>query len=138
VVGVVHRMLAVRLRRGEQALGELGDQLTEWLSSYRTEIAKHNWRALKPHRAQDPSPYPMPPAMRAPAPVGPGRQRLSKRCSLQVRVASELALYPRNHSARVYQHGGVTRLRPALTCKNAGCVCAGRAVGATIPSSGAV
>ena len=78
VIGAVHRLLAVRLRRVEHALGELREQLTEWLASYRTDVSHHQWRALKRLPAPQRSPYLMPPQMRPHARLGPGQQRLRK------------------------------------------------------------
>jgi AcrR family transcriptional regulator len=115
VIGGVYRMLAVRLRRSEQALGELGDELGEWLSSYRTEIAKHRWRALEPLPTPGRSPYLMPPAMRSPTPLGPGRQRLSK---------EEIAENHRQRimfaTARAVQEHGYNDVTVAMIAKLAG------------------
>jgi AcrR family transcriptional regulator len=78
VIGAVYRLLAARLRRGEHAIGELGQELTEWLSRYRTEVTERQWHVLKSLPVPERSPYLMPPPMRSPAPLPPGRQRLPK------------------------------------------------------------
>jgi len=78
VIGAVHRLLAVRFRRVQQALDEIREELTEWLSSYRADVAHHRWRSLKRLPAPERSPYLMPPPMWPPARLGPGQQRLSK------------------------------------------------------------
>jgi AcrR family transcriptional regulator len=78
VIGAVYRMLAARLRRGEQSFGDLGAQLGGWLASYRAPIGAHRWRALERHGAPERSPYLMPPALRSPEPLRAGRQRLPK------------------------------------------------------------
>jgi AcrR family transcriptional regulator len=78
VLGAVHRLLAVRLRRGEQALGELRAELTAWLASYRADVARHRWGALERLPVPERSPYLMPPPLRPPARLKPGRQRLDR------------------------------------------------------------
>ncbi|HEV7529610.1 MAG TPA: TetR/AcrR family transcriptional regulator [Solirubrobacteraceae bacterium] len=77
-LGATYRMLALRLRRGEQSLAGLDERLCEWLRSYRTSATKQLWRVVKPLPLPEQSPYLMPPAMRPPTPLGPGRQKLSK------------------------------------------------------------
>jgi AcrR family transcriptional regulator len=115
VIGGVYRMLGVRLRRSEFALAGLGDELGDWLSSYRTEIGKHSWRTLKALAAQDRSPYLMPPGLRAPEPLGPGRQRLSK---------EEIAENHRQRimfaTARAVQEHGYNEVTVAMVMKLAG------------------
>jgi AcrR family transcriptional regulator len=115
VTGAVHRLLAVRLRRGEQDLGEIREELTEWLSSCRAEVSQHQWRVLKRLQAPERSPYLMRLPMRPPARLEPGRQRLAKH---------EIAENHRERimfaTARAVQEHGYTAVTVAIIMKLAG------------------
>jgi AcrR family transcriptional regulator len=78
VLGAVHRLLASRLRRSERALGQLEEDLCDWIESYRQRVDRHRWRELKPMSAPSRSPYLPPTTLRAPPALGPGRPRLSE------------------------------------------------------------
>ena len=49
VIGALQRMLAARLRRGEQALTPLADEVAVWLQSYGRPAGQLQRRQLKPH-----------------------------------------------------------------------------------------
>ena len=115
VIGAVHRMLAVRLRRSETAFAELGRELVQWLSSYSTAAAKQSWRVLDPLPAPERSPYLMPPAMRAPEPLSPGRQPLSKE-----QIAENHRQRIMFATARAVQEHGYNAVTVAMIMKLAG------------------
>jgi AcrR family transcriptional regulator len=76
LIGAVHRLLASRLRRGERALGALGEDLLAWVASYGAPVGEHRWRTLKQLAAPERSPYLPRTALRPPAPLPPGRPRI--------------------------------------------------------------
>jgi len=80
VIGGVYRLLAARLRRGERALSNLGEELRGWIDAYRGPLGEHRWRASATGASKAPAP-PSPPrtasALRAPPALPPGRPRLS-------------------------------------------------------------
>jgi AcrR family transcriptional regulator len=78
VLGAVHRLLASRLRRSERALGELEQDLLQWVASYAHSASEQRWRKLKQLPAPPRSPYLTPNTLRAPSALGPGRPRLSE------------------------------------------------------------
>jgi AcrR family transcriptional regulator len=78
VLGAVQRLVASRLRRGERAFGGLREDLLAWTASYGAPASEHRWRRLKQMPAPPRSPYLSPSTLRAPAPLGPGRPRLSE------------------------------------------------------------
>jgi AcrR family transcriptional regulator len=76
--GAIFRLIGSRLRRGERALDSTLEDLLAWIESYDLPLGEHRWRAMKPHKTLSPSPYLPPGAPRAPAPLGPGRPRISE------------------------------------------------------------
>lgn len=77
-IGGVYRLLAARLRRGEPDLATLSEDLLRWVSSYEQPAAEHGWRSLRSRPPPPASPFLPGTPMRAPAPLGPGRPRISK------------------------------------------------------------
>ncbi|HTZ87987.1 MAG TPA: TetR/AcrR family transcriptional regulator [Solirubrobacteraceae bacterium] len=74
-IGGVYRLLARRLRRGEQPSDELTHQLGYWIDAYSRELQRHRWRALAPYPPPEATPSASPPLLR---PVGPARTRSSQ------------------------------------------------------------
>jgi AcrR family transcriptional regulator len=70
VLGGVERLLALRMRHGEDFAG-MFEELRAWTRSYELPLGEHRWRRLEPAPAPAPSPFVGPPATRAPiAPTG--------------------------------------------------------------------
>jgi AcrR family transcriptional regulator len=89
LIGGTHWVLASRLRRGEQDLTTLADELTEWIESYDRPFGKHRWRSFNPLPPPPASPHAPSTQMQPPPPLPTGRSRLS---------ASEIA---RNQRERI-------------------------------------
>ena len=47
-LGGIYRLLATRLRRGEENFPELLAELLAWVASYEVPLGSHRWRALEP------------------------------------------------------------------------------------------
>ncbi len=77
LVGGVQRLLACRLRQGEGPAAGLEEDLSSWLESYSAPVSAHRWRRLTPGARPSRSPLLAARALRAPAPPGPGRPRMS-------------------------------------------------------------
>ena len=79
LLGAVHRLLASRLRRGEQVLKPLTDELEQWAGSYERPRARRRWRSLAPGpRLARSEHVPEVPVQRMPGVLPPGRPRLSE------------------------------------------------------------
>ena len=78
VFGAGRWLLAPALRRGEHNLSALADDLTSWVDSYMTPSAEHRWNTLDPGPVLPPSPHASEISLRPPAPIPPGRPRLSR------------------------------------------------------------
>jgi len=78
VIGVVYRLLASRLRRGEPALTGMLEELLEWIRSYGQPVGEHRWRTLTPAATPAPSPFVAKTPLRAPPPLPPGRPRIGE------------------------------------------------------------
>jgi AcrR family transcriptional regulator len=77
LVGGIYRLLASRLRRGEQNTADLVEELQAWIMSYEQPLGEHRWRAL--HAVPMPAPSSVVgEPLQPPAPLPPGRRRLSK------------------------------------------------------------
>lgn len=77
IVGGLYRLLASHLRRGEQNVTSLLDELLPWIETYRRPRSQLRW-----HQLQQVPPPPMSPhvpatPLSAPAALGPGRPRIS-------------------------------------------------------------
>jgi AcrR family transcriptional regulator len=77
LVGGLQRLIASRLRRDDAELVRLVDELVAWVESYKTPLSRHRWRALEPVHAPSPSPFLSP--LLEPAPLPPGRPKLSRK-----------------------------------------------------------
>jgi AcrR family transcriptional regulator len=91
-LGAVQRLLAMHLRRDEQAPDALLTELTLWLESYNLELAHHRWRTLTPH--------PPPPASDSAAPlhIPPARARGAIERSELLENHRQRILYAAAHS----------------------------------------
>lgn len=78
LIGAVQWLLQPRLRRGEEDLAELAEELARWAGSYEQRADEHRWRTLQAGPPPPPSLYvsEMPP--NAPAPLRPGRSSRSR------------------------------------------------------------
>jgi AcrR family transcriptional regulator len=77
IIGGLYRLLASHLRRGEQNLASLLDELLPWIESYRRPRAQLRWSRLT-HEPEPPmSPHVPETPLTAPAGLGPGRPRIS-------------------------------------------------------------
>lgn len=77
IVGGLYRLLASHLRRGEQNLTSLQDELVQWIDAYRRPRSRLSWSALTPGPEPPISPFVPPIPLTAPAGLGPGRPRIS-------------------------------------------------------------
>jgi AcrR family transcriptional regulator len=77
LIGATHWLLAQRLRRGEQDLTMLADELAMWVESYNRPFEEHRWRALELGPSPGPSPYVSELPLHPPSPTPTGRSRLS-------------------------------------------------------------
>jgi AcrR family transcriptional regulator len=78
LIGGTYRLLASRLRRGEPGLSGLLDELLGWIDSYERPLCEHRWRTLEPGVPPPLSPFVPETPLRAPAPLRPGRPRISE------------------------------------------------------------
>jgi AcrR family transcriptional regulator len=79
VLGSAYRMLAMRLRRGEGRLAELGEALTAWVASYERPGRSRRWATLEPSARPARSAHvPEGPIQRMPGVFPPGRPRVSE------------------------------------------------------------
>jgi AcrR family transcriptional regulator len=78
VLGALRWMLAPILRRGEQGLSALAEDLTGWVESYSCPSEGHRWRTLQPGPELAPSPHESHISLRPPPPISSRRSRLSK------------------------------------------------------------
>jgi AcrR family transcriptional regulator len=78
VLGAVRWLLAPMLRRGEQSLSVLSDDLTTWVESFNCPSSEHRWRTLEPGPELPPSPHESHISLRPPPPIPSGRSKLSK------------------------------------------------------------
>jgi AcrR family transcriptional regulator len=77
LIGGIFRLLAARLRRGEPGISGLLADLEDWVSSYEQPAGESRWRALRTSAPPPRSPFLAYAPLRAPAPLPPGRPRLS-------------------------------------------------------------
>lgn len=75
-IGAVCRLLGMRLRRGERALGKAHEDLLTWTASYARPARARRWHALAAAGSIVPSLLLASAPLRAPARLGPGRPRL--------------------------------------------------------------
>jgi AcrR family transcriptional regulator len=77
VIGGVSWLLAPLLRREERQLKDLADDLERWIDSYLAPTDAHRWSRLDPGPPLAPSPHVSDLPIGAPAPLPPGRPRVS-------------------------------------------------------------
>jgi AcrR family transcriptional regulator len=77
LVGGIYRLLASQLRRREYDTADLIEQLQAWITSYEQPLGEHRWRTLRAVSLPAPSSVVGAP-LQPPAPLPPGRKRLSK------------------------------------------------------------
>jgi AcrR family transcriptional regulator len=78
-LGGVYRIIGTRLRRGEQAVSKLNDELLAWVASYERAAGERRWQKLSPGPVPERSPHlPDAPIHQAPALFPAGRPRLSE------------------------------------------------------------
>jgi AcrR family transcriptional regulator len=77
IVGGLYRLLGSHLRRGEQNVSSLLEELVPWIESYRRPHAELRWSSLKHERPPSLSPHVPDTPLSAPAGLGPGRPRIS-------------------------------------------------------------
>jgi len=79
VLGSVYRMVAMRLRRGENAVGRLAPEMLAWLSAYAAPAGKGRWRTLTAGPVPERSAHlPSVPIQEMPSVFPPGRPRVSE------------------------------------------------------------
>jgi len=91
VFGAGRWLLAPPLRRGERDLSGLADEFIRWVEMYLVPGGEHRWNTLEPGPELPPSPHVSQISLRPPAPIPPGRSRLSR--SEVVRNQRERILY---------------------------------------------
>ncbi|HEY3829008.1 MAG TPA: TetR/AcrR family transcriptional regulator [Solirubrobacteraceae bacterium] len=89
LLGAVHWLLAPPLRRREHDLSRLARDLADWIESYLRPTSEHRWRTIAPGPALAPTAHKSELSLHPPAPLPPGRSRLS---------ADEIT---RNHRERI-------------------------------------
>jgi AcrR family transcriptional regulator len=90
VLGSVYRMLAMRMRRGETAVGRLAEDLTAWIAAYDAPAGGRRWQVLAPGAVSSRSEHvPSVPIEQMPSIFPRGRPRVA---------ASEIA---ENHRLRI-------------------------------------
>jgi AcrR family transcriptional regulator len=77
LVGGIYRLLASRLRRGEQDTAGLVEELQAWIRCYEQPLGEHRWRVLRAVSLPAPSSVVGAP-LQPPGPLPSGRARLSK------------------------------------------------------------
>jgi AcrR family transcriptional regulator len=77
LIGASYRLLSSRLRRGERALGELTAQLQSWMRRYEQPVSRHRREKIAASPVNAPPPL-LGARLRAPAPLAPGRPRISE------------------------------------------------------------
>jgi AcrR family transcriptional regulator len=77
ILGGLYRLLASHLRRGEQNVSSLLDELLSWIESYRRPRSQLRWRELRLHAQAPMSPHVPETPLSAPAGLGPGRPRIT-------------------------------------------------------------
>jgi AcrR family transcriptional regulator len=78
LLGTVYRLLGRRLRHGGHELGDMADDLQEWITPYRLPISEHRWGALE--ALGEPPPWTILPEtqLREPGALPPPRRRDAK------------------------------------------------------------
>ncbi len=76
-IGAGRWLLAPPLRRGERDLTSLEQELTRWIESYEMPNGEHRWDTLEPGPVLPPSPHVAEISLSPPAPIPPGRSKLS-------------------------------------------------------------
>lgn len=77
-IGAVCRMIAARLRRGEQRMSGPLTELFAWIKSYEQPAEESRWRTLAPLAPPPPWPYPADTPLRAPARIDRGEPGLTR------------------------------------------------------------
>jgi AcrR family transcriptional regulator len=77
LVGGVCGLLAPRLRRNEHDLHVLAEEITAWIDCYCQPTERHRWRTLDPGPALPPPEHVSELGLRIPAPLPPGRPKLT-------------------------------------------------------------
>lgn len=78
VLGSLQRLLPRMLRRGDRDLPQAADRLAEWAARFGRPLAEHRWRTLEPGLPPPRSPHRSELALERPAPLRPGRPRISE------------------------------------------------------------
>jgi AcrR family transcriptional regulator len=110
-IGGVYRLLACRLRRGEEVREELSEELARWLAAYARPLDRHRWRALSPSAPRtipDASPPLLKPARPAKKATRPSEQATAER---------ERILFA---AAEIAEQDGYAAASIAEICKRAG------------------
>ncbi|HTB50885.1 MAG TPA: TetR/AcrR family transcriptional regulator [Solirubrobacteraceae bacterium] len=77
LLGGICRLLAPRLRRNEDDLAEVADEVCSWIDSYSRPTAEHRWRTLDPGRPLLPARHISELALRPPGALPRGRPNLT-------------------------------------------------------------
>jgi AcrR family transcriptional regulator len=77
IFGAIYRLLASRLRRGEPVLSKVQADLLDWIRRFEHPASEHRWRKLRATATPGASPHLLANPLRPPAPLPPGRPRLS-------------------------------------------------------------
>lgn len=110
-IGGVYRLLARRLRRGEQVREELSEDLTGWLEAYARPLRRHRWRTLSPSAPRT-IPGASPPLLK---PARPGKK--AKGPSEQATAERERILFA---ATEIAEQDGYAAVSIAEICKRAG------------------
>lgn len=78
MIGASYRILGARLRRGERALSRLNSKMSRFMSNYAQLASERRWRCAPARRPRPAPPPRRAPSLHAPAPLPPGRPRISE------------------------------------------------------------
>ena len=114
VIGGVWRLLAGRLRADRLELQGLPEELSGWVGRYEAPLSKHRWRTLRPAGVLPAAKsFAIEAPLRAPAPIAPGRPRMSReeaRENHRRRILAAIALAAKSSGYSATKVAEITRL----------------------------
>jgi AcrR family transcriptional regulator len=115
MIGASYRILGSRLRRGERALSGLSRKMMRFMGNYEQPATERRWRRAPARAAVAAPPQRRASALRAPAPLPPGRPRIGEDA-----VAENHRLRIMFATAELVQEQGYTATTIAEITKRAG------------------
>jgi AcrR family transcriptional regulator len=115
MIGASYRILGSRMRRGERALAGLSRKMLRFMGNYEQPASERRWRCVPARAVVATPPARRASALRAPAPLPPGRPRIGEDA-----VAENHRLRIMFATAELVQEGGYTATTIAEITKRAG------------------